>query len=346
MKKLTISLVFAALFSGSAFALSDSNMVAGAPKEYTVVPGDSLWKISGQYLKHPWLWKELWEGNKGQIVNPHLIYPGQVLHFDPNTKKLSVSKGKSITGKGKLSPVPYEIERTDTVKAISWNVLKPLASQSLVIDEDRFENAPRVLALEKNYTMAGLGNEIYVTGIPNGDVKKWIILQQGQLLNHPVTGLPLGYEVTWVGVADLQKVGDLSTMKVTGSRQEIGRGDWLHPAPTPRMVEFVPEPAPKGLRGVVVSALQGSSEAARWSAVLLDIGSNHGVKDGHVFQVNQVINTRIRQEGDVPREYTLPERKVARVMVYRTQPNVSFAMIMESTGETAIGDSVVSPEED
>lgn len=47
-----------------------------AGEKYTVQRGDSLWRIS---LKYHIGWPEIYQANKSQISNPHLIYPGQVL---------------------------------------------------------------------------------------------------------------------------------------------------------------------------------------------------------------------------------------------------------------------------
>lgn len=46
---------------------------------YSVVKGDCLWKISSAKYNTPYLWPAIWDANKPDIINPNLIYPGQVL---------------------------------------------------------------------------------------------------------------------------------------------------------------------------------------------------------------------------------------------------------------------------
>jgi len=53
---------------------------------------DCLWRIA-EYdfiYNDPWKWPAIWKANKEQIVDPDLIYPGQILKIPP----LSVIEGK------------------------------------------------------------------------------------------------------------------------------------------------------------------------------------------------------------------------------------------------------------
>ena len=46
---------------------------------YTVVKGDSLWKIAKTQLGDGTLWTGIYEANKAEIADPSLIYIGQEL---------------------------------------------------------------------------------------------------------------------------------------------------------------------------------------------------------------------------------------------------------------------------
>src|SRR5258706_10786224 len=92
LRKSITTLVFF-LFSGVALAQGTSAPLVlkpDAPDRYVVVSGDTLWGISERYTDSPWRWPELWNLNKEQIRNPHLIYPGYVILLDRMRGTLSI----------------------------------------------------------------------------------------------------------------------------------------------------------------------------------------------------------------------------------------------------------------
>ena len=99
-----------------------------APQKYVVKKGDTLWDISGAFLKKPWRWPELWRKNEF-INNPHLIFPGDVLHL------LFDAKGRPYLAKAekrKVSLSPHaqvslkELRsKSSAIPAVSLHMLSP-----------------------------------------------------------------------------------------------------------------------------------------------------------------------------------------------------------------------------
>src|SRR5687768_12549829 len=83
MRKTIISLIL--LISPLATLRED------APDRYVVVPGDTLWGISGRFLQDPWRWPSLWRMNQEQLRNPHRIFPGDVLVLDRDAGTLRLA---------------------------------------------------------------------------------------------------------------------------------------------------------------------------------------------------------------------------------------------------------------
>ena len=52
-----------------------------APLQHTVVKGDHLWALAGQYYNNHFRWKVIYSANQGKIKDPHWIYPGQVIEI-------------------------------------------------------------------------------------------------------------------------------------------------------------------------------------------------------------------------------------------------------------------------
>ena len=66
--------------SAVAALMAASVGVSAFAADYTVKPGDSLWKIAQERLGSGARWGELYEANKGTVKNPSRIYVGQTLN--------------------------------------------------------------------------------------------------------------------------------------------------------------------------------------------------------------------------------------------------------------------------
>ena len=150
MKKYIFSLavIFGLSFVITAVATNhDSHFVNDHPDTYTVKKDDTLWDISGRFLKQPWYWPEIWHINK-QIANPHLIFPGDVIKlvYIDGEKRLTVSRRSVGPDTDKLKPQIYSTPITDAIAAIPLDEINAFLSKSRFLEEDQLELVPYVLA--------------------------------------------------------------------------------------------------------------------------------------------------------------------------------------------------------
>jgi hypothetical protein len=148
MRKLIIALVVASASlvpglassqaSSATAPASMSDLQADAPTEYTVQKGDTLWAISGRILKEPWKWPQLWQMNREQIKNPHLIYPGDVIRLDRSGASPSlelVSGAATAAGNVvRLEPRTHVQPLMSAVPTIPGNAIGPFLTEPLVLN--------------------------------------------------------------------------------------------------------------------------------------------------------------------------------------------------------------------
>lgn len=91
MKKSYINKLFLTYFAALLLYICSSTTVLAAPATYTVVPGDSMWKIA---VKYQIGLSELVKANP-QIKNPALIYPGQKITI-PNIDDIKAIENEVI----------------------------------------------------------------------------------------------------------------------------------------------------------------------------------------------------------------------------------------------------------
>ena len=198
------------LFTSLLALASELQLNEDAPKTYIVKKGDTLWDISGLFLKEPWLWPKLWRLNP-DIDNPHLIYPGDELRlvYDKNGQPMLV-KGKPEL---KWSPKARKLAKEQNpVTIVPLENLRPYLNYSLVLSEDDFENGPVVLGGDEAFKTNMEGAKLYVKGdLDSG--KSYAIYHQGEEIIDPETDESLGYHALLVGTAKGVRRGNLEENK-------------------------------------------------------------------------------------------------------------------------------------
>lgn len=292
MRKAIISLIFLLISVPPAIAASTGDLKDSAPDRYIVIKGDTLWGISGQYLKEPWRWPELWKMNEDHIKNPHLIYPGDVIVLDRSAGQAQLRvEGRQGGAPGqetvRLSPrVRVEQMGPKPVPSIPPSVIEPFLAKPLVVGVDELNTAARIVATQESRVALGMGNTAYAEGISKNQGSIWHVFRRGDPLTDPDTGEVLGYVALFLGEARVVDFGDVSKIEITHANQEIYRDDRLLPAGKEKAIfAYVPHPPKISVRGRIISTYNNLYESGPRSIVALSKGSNDGLRVGTVLAI-------------------------------------------------------------
>lgn len=309
---ISLILLMTPLAPAPVLAADASALQEGAPDQYVVVRGDTLWGISGRFLKDVWRWPELWRMNQEQLKNPHRIFPGDVLVLDREGAEVRLrlvrpEDAAAVPVPGAAPPTP--VAPRDTVKlsprtraepladkaipAIPPSVIEPFLSRPLVVGRDELDSAPSVLATQENRVAIGAGNVAYAEGLDSEKGLDWQLFRRGDALIDPDTDETLGYQATYLGEARVIRRGNPATLEITKSAQEIYTGDRLLPAAKERPTfSYVPRAPAKQVRGRIMSIYPNNvGETGPLGIVALSKGSNDGLEVGHVLAIYRSQNT-------------------------------------------------------
>lgn len=195
MNKRIITLVVLACLSLHVNA-DEIQLQKNHPERHVVVKGDTLWGISGRFLKDPWQWPKVWRMNREQIKNPHLIYPGDVVVLDTSsgTPQFKLLR-ETVTLKPGVRVEPLEKE---AIFSIAPNVIGPFLSQPLLIENGKLDAAPRIISGQDNRVVLSPGTRVYINEINEGEGTHWNIYRPGELLRDPDTQEVLGTEAIYL----------------------------------------------------------------------------------------------------------------------------------------------------
>lgn len=343
-----ISALILAVTAVCASAAEPLQLVDNPPDRHVVVRGDTLWGISGKFLKEPWRWPEIWNMNREQIKNPHLIYPGEVVFLDRSgaTPRLRIGKplNSGTGGTVKLEPQIYSTPDKTAISSIPPNIIEPYLSQPLVIEQGQLNSAPRIVAGPEYRNLMGAGDKGFASIIPDASVLKWHIFRPGKPLTDPDTNEIIGYEAFFLGNAQLVQPGEPAVFQITAAKEEIVPGDRLVPAPPTNLIAYVPHRPDQQVAARIMSIYGGVDQGARGSIVSLSRGYKDGLEIGSVLALfrNRVAE-RIAEDGS-GRVYTpIPEERYALVFVFRVFDRVSYALVLDSSIPVTVGDSARNP---
>jgi hypothetical protein len=352
-----------------------SELAPDAPDSYTVKRGDTLWHISGVFLRTPWRWPELWGMNMDEVRNPHLIYPGQTLYLEKTDGRARLRAGEPPSGMPvdtvRLSPkVRINSLPDNAIPTLPPHVIEPFLNEAILVeDADLLDRAPRIVAGPEDRVLLTQGDRAYVRG-RNGNplvetdprrVDAFRVFRNAVALRDPLTRKVVGYEAAYLGSAELVRSESIqpvrtsaskmvdtivpATVDITRAKEEMRVGDRLLPEPPRVFSSYVPRAPSLPVDGSIISvygdavALIGQSQV-----VVLNRGAAEGVENGHVMAILKTGRRMLdRSESNERATIKLPDERSGLLMVFRTFEHLSYALVLEITDTVTVGDRVINP---
>lgn len=311
------------------------------PERYVVVKGDTLWDISGRFLKQPWRWPEIWQLNKQEIRDPHWIYPGDVIVLDRSgdSPRLKLLRSEKLGGTEKLSPRIRESNLdSEAVASISPAAIEPFLKRPQVLDLDSFNKAPRIAANHDGRVLFSAGDTVYAVNLQAKQGEVWQVFRDSKPLVDPDTKQVIGHEVHYLGDVRVESAADVSTLRILRAKEEIAIGNRLIRANEQVFINYMPRLPDRAVEGKVISTYGAVADAASHTSVVVNRGAEHGLEVGNVLFTYKK-GVPVERERGEPNRIT-PPVKSANLFIYRVFPKLSYGLLLDSTLPVNVGDEV------
>jgi hypothetical protein len=340
-RSLSVCLLLLSLFF-SAWTQAAVELNEDVPETYIVKKGDTLWGISGMYLREPWLWPELWDANP-QIDNPHLIYPGDELYlvWVDGQPRLRMRRGRDVKLNPNMRVTPLDL----AIPVIPLDQIGPWLVNNRVLDAAHINNSAYIVAGDERRLISGPGDTIFGRGpFPDGE-RAFGIFRLGEKFVDPVTQELLGYQVRDLGSANLVSSNrdEVTQLEITRITEEVLTGDRLLPYEE-RVIDatFHPRAPDKKIEGgIMISVEGGLTQIGAMSIVVLNKGKRDGLEIGHVlavYQKGELVYDKISDSNVV-----LPDTRAGLAMVFEAFEKVSYAIILKTSRPLRVFDVVKNP---
>ncbi|NVK56996.1 MAG: LysM peptidoglycan-binding domain-containing protein [Alteromonadaceae bacterium] len=326
-----------------------------APTQYTVKKNDTLWDIAGMFLDKPWLWPELWRNNT-QIINPHLIYPGNVLvlrFVDGQPTLEMASKKNRVT----LTP---DTERTvkslKPINLLPWSAISPYIQQHEILAPDRYDNLPHLLG-NKNAAMLFVDEDLVMSRRNDRATDQYRVIRKQSTITD-LDGNTLGVQVHHIADATMveENAEGEWLVKIAGSNVEAKRGDKLLGSQPNTGADMTLAAASTTQRAFIVGSLHQHELLGKHDIVIVDLGAAD-VKAGTVMGIYQQGPAII--DGKEP-EYSnesnallsafdsgstveQPALKVGELVIFSTFTKASYGIITRASEMVRSGNIVAQP---
>lgn len=323
-------------------------------RTHLVEKGDTLWDLSGKYLGNPYAWPQIWELNQW-IKDPHWIYPGDPLIID--LSRAVATAGSVPDAVSNLQPDrrradPSALRRPELGFSFQDFIQLPYFvaegaevhyknQGAFTLTSNRREDR-RYLAEGETVYMNG-GRE---QGVKAGD--RFLILRTvARKVQHPATKRQMGDVVQQVGVIRVvtpQVKGSVAVIERCMDSVEVGDHlvRFTEPANLPLNLRTdITDPVKVAPNSpVVVFARDTRQNTSLGDMVIVDKGSNDGLKVGDVLLAVRVKTFSVGPDGDKKPAMETTTHYIGQALVVRTEAQTATCRLLRSSEEILPGDTL------
>ena len=354
------------LFACCAFGLLPAahalTLAPDAPERYVVKAGDTLWSLAGKYLTDPWSWPELWHAGAG-IDNPNRIYPGDVLTLvrDENGQPILTRASAEPTAEGetvRLSPQMRAQSLQDAIATIPYDMIAAFMSKPSLLPADGAGQMPYVVGFDHDRLAGAMGSRVYVRGLGPEPGDRFALVHVGEKIRDPASSRVIGYQATYTGSARLEEPakgrhGVASLTLITSARETLPGDRVVAEGPESRL-DFTPHLPTQPVDAQIASVIDGVRAIGQYQVILLNQGRRAGLEPGHILTLWHEPGSLVDHGPGGPaqdsglssarrRSVPLPAEAAGSLLVFRTYPDASYALVLETNSELMVGDHARTP---
>jgi len=317
---------------------------------YVVQPQDTLWDIARRFLNSPYYWPKIWERNSF-IINPNLIYPGDVINLYPETEKLYPGPTETVPTIGQTpqagSTAPVPPTETKILRDEKGRAVKVVYKQAPAvgwIEPGEFDKAGKIIKNYDGRDLIGAYDHVWVDvggakGVKVGDV--FSIFKVAYMVTHPVTHRKIGYKILNVGELRITALTENAAEgEVQKSYYETELGDYIRPYQPPLSAEVPVIKGDKKVKGYIVANRRDTPRFGQNDVIYIDLGKAEGIETGVYLEVF-IPGEVLREKSGTKR---LPDKIIGQIVVLDPRDHTSVALVTESTEEFLLGYMVRVPE--
>ncbi len=330
--------------------------VPDGSRTHLVQKGDTLWDLAGKYLGNPYAWPQIWELNQW-IKDPHWIYPGDPLIID--LARAVATAGTVPEAVANLEPDqqkradPSAGRRPELGFSFQDFIQLPFMAPEGAEAHFKGQGAFTITSNKReDRQYLGEGEQVYLNGGANQGVKagdRFLILKTvARRLTHPtIAKKKLGDVIQQVGVVRVitaQSNGSVAVIERCLDSVEVGDHleKFVEPANIPTQLRTdLTEPVKVAAdAGVVVYARDAKISSSGGDLIIIDKGSNDGLKVGDVLLATRVRSFPVGSDGQKKPPTESTTYYLGQVLVVRTDLQSATCRVLRSVEELQRGDTV------